>query len=166
MKRCLLLILFAVPAFAQLPPNVTKSFTPAVVEVNQSSILTITISNPNGVAITGASIIDNYPAGMVTAGTASTTCGSGSVFTTTTSVSLSSGTLPANGSCTITVPVSAAAPGSYLNATGHVFSTAPASITFGLATLQVVPMIPTLSSAALLLLGAMLAAVGMILSRR
>ena len=64
------------------------------------------------------------------------------------------------------MPVKSAAVGSYLNATGHVFSTAPSSITFGLATLQVVPMIPTLSPAALLLLGAMLAAVGMILSRR
>jgi hypothetical protein len=166
MKRFALLLLFATPAFAQLPPTVTKSFTPAIVEVNQLSILTITLSNPNSVSITGANIIDNYPAGMVTAGSASTTCGSGSVFTTATQVSLSSGTIPGPGSCTITVPVKSAAVGSYLNSTGHVFSTAPPSITFGLATLQVVAVIPTFSPAALALFAAMLAAVALIVSRR
>ena len=166
MKRFALLVLLATPAFAQLPPDVTKSFTPSLVELNQISILTITISNPNGVAIIGASIIDNYPTGMITAGTGSTTCGSGSVFTTPTSVSLSSGTLPANGSCTITVPVLATAVGSHLNGTGHVFSTAPPSITFGLATLQVVQSIPALSGSALMLLAAMLAAIALIVSRR
>lgn len=165
MRRFLFLLLFAVPAFAQLPPNVTKSFTPAVVEVNQPSILTITISNPNGTNITGASIVDNYPATMVTAGSASTTCGSGTAFTTTTSVSLSNGTIPAQGSCTIAVPVKSAVAGSYLNATGHVFSTAPSSITFGLATLQVVQSIPALSGSALLLLALALAAAGATLSR-
>jgi hypothetical protein len=166
MKRLALLLLFATPAFAQLAPTVSKSFTPAIVEVNQLSILTITLSNPNSVAITGATIVDHYPSGMVTGGTASTTCGSGSVFTTATQVSLFSGTIPGNGSCTITVPVTSAAVGSYLNATGAVFSTAPPSITFGLATLQVVAVIPTLSRAALLLLAAMLAAVALIVSRR
>ena len=166
MKRMLLLLFFATPALAQLPPNITKSFTPAVVELNQTSTLTITISNPNGANITGASMIDNYPPGMVTAGPGSTTCGSGTAVGSATSLSLSGGILPANASCTVTAPVHAASPGSYENSTGAVFSTGPASITFGDATLQVMTSIPTLSPQALLLLAAMLAAVALIVSRR
>ena len=168
MKRfALLLLLLAVPAFGQaLRPTVTKSFTPSLVEVNQISILTITITNPNGVALTGASMIDNFPAGLTSAGAASGTCGSGTAVGSATSLSLSGGILPANASCIVTAPVHAASPGSYENSTGAVFSTGPASITFGDATLEVVTSIPTLSPKALLLLGAMLAAIATIISRR
>jgi len=167
MKRLLLLVMLTVPAFDQaFRPTVTKSFTPALVEVNQISILTITITNPNGVALTGASMNDNFPAGLTLAGTVSTTCGAGSAVSSPTSLRLSGGVIPANGSCTITAPVHAASVGSYENVTGAVFSTGPASITFGDATLQVVALIPTLSPRALLLLAAMLAAVALIVSRR
>jgi len=61
--------------------------------------------------------------------------------------------------------VHSAITGSYANFTGSVFSTAPASLRGGSATLQVVSAtIPTFSPAALVLLAAMLAAVA--ISRR
>ncbi|HEV2720563.1 MAG TPA: hypothetical protein VG323_11140 [Thermoanaerobaculia bacterium] len=167
MKRFALLLLFATSAFGQaLRPTVAKSFTPDVIAVNQITTLTITLTNPNGADLTGASLQDSYPAGLVNAGPASTTCGNNSVVTTATSMDLFYGTIPANGSCTMTVPVTASSVGSYENSTGALFSSGPASITYGDATLQVVPPIPAFSGRALLLLGATLGAAGMLLSRR
>ena len=48
--------------------------------MNAASVLTITLTNPNATAITGAAFTDTYPAGLVNAAAASgaTTCGAGS----------------------------------------------------------------------------------------
>jgi uncharacterized repeat protein (TIGR01451 family) len=50
------------------PPVVTKSFTPSLVGVNQVSTLTITLTNPNPFQLSGGSISDTFPAGLVNAG--------------------------------------------------------------------------------------------------
>ena len=164
MKRFALLALMATPAFAQLPLSVSKSFTPAVVDVNQTSILTITIANPNAGPITGVSVNDLFPIGLTTAGAVSTTCG-GFLSVGSTSLFLSGGTVAGHGSCVVTAPVHAAVTGKYENFTGAVFSTAPPSLGGASATLQVVSgTVPMFSRAALLLLAAMLAAVA--ISRR
>ena len=67
----------------------------------------------------------------------------------------------------MTVPVTASSIGLYENSTGALFSSGPASITFGHATLRVVlpSQIPTLSGWALIILAATLAAVGALVSR-
>ncbi|TAG26274.1 MAG: DUF11 domain-containing protein, partial [Burkholderiales bacterium] len=95
-------------------PTIAKSFTPASINANSPSDLLLTLSNPNPVAISGASVTDNLPLGLSTTATASGTCG-GSLVTTAGAVSLTGGNIPANGSCQIRVQVTGATPGSYAN---------------------------------------------------
>ena len=147
------------PVFATgFPPTVTKTFTPAVVAVNQVSILTITLTNPNPFSMSGASIADNFPAGLVNAGpfpgTASSTCAGAVLFAGPSALFMSNGTVPASGSCTITAPVLSATIGVYQNDTGSLFTGAGTSLGGGTAFLTVVTpsQIPALSGAALLLL--------------
>ncbi len=160
MKRTVaLLMLLAAPVFATgFPPVVTKSFTPGIVPVNQIATMTITLRNPNSFSLTGASISDTFPAGLVNAGpfpgTASTTCPSAFVGPSPASLMMVGGVIPANGSCTITAPVLSATPGSYQNDTGSLFTGAGTSLGGGSATLIVVPagQLPALSRTAMLLL--------------
>ena len=54
-----------------------KSFSPASIGTNNTSVLTITLTNANATPITGVAFTDTYPAGLVNAASAagSTTCG-------------------------------------------------------------------------------------------
>jgi len=116
------------PQVVVAPPSIGKAFNPTVIAINGASSLTLTITNPgaNTVAEAGVAVTDNLPAGLVVAtpngltntcgGTATATAGSGSV-------SLTGGTIATNGSCTLTVNVTASAAGNYVNTTGAVSST-------------------------------------------
>ncbi len=107
-------------------PGVSKSFGTNPIVAGGTSTLTITLSNSNSVAITGAAFTDTYPAGVTNSTTASTTCGGSATATIGGgTVSLSAGTIPISGSCTVTVTVTAASAGSYANsiAVGAVTST-------------------------------------------
>jgi uncharacterized repeat protein (TIGR01451 family) len=99
-------------------PTISKAFTPAAVAANINSTLTITLSNSYANPQRGAAFTDTYPAGLVTAPVpgASTTCG-GTVSAAAGggSVALSGATIPANGSCTVTVSVRSATLGTYTN---------------------------------------------------
>ena len=125
-------------------PSVAKDFTPASILVNTPSVLTITLTNPNAAAIIGAAFTDNYPANLVnTATPAGTTTCTGSLVTVTaagngTSLALSGATLPANGSCTVTVNVTSSTAGSYVNSTGTVTSTNATTSAAASATLTVI----------------------------
>ena len=81
--------------------------------------LTVQISNPNTTALTAAAFTDNLPTGLVVALTpaASTTCAGGTVIApvSATSIRLTGATIPANGSCTVTVNVLSNIAGSYTN---------------------------------------------------
>lgn len=116
----------AAPAIATLtvvspgtPPTLGKAFSPFTINAGGVSTLTISLINPNPAAATlTAALIDTLPSGVVIAPTpsASTTCGGVPVAVAGSStVTLPSGTIPANGSCTLTVNVTAAAGGSYIN---------------------------------------------------
>lgn len=109
------------------PPVLAKAFSPASVLVNQVSVLTITLTNPNTVAVTGAALTDTYPAGLVNDATpnVTTSCPGGVVTATAggNSVSLSAAGIPASSSCTVTVRVRSATAGSYNNSTGTVTTT-------------------------------------------
>ena len=100
-------------------PTVAKSFSPTTIPTQGTSTLTITLSNSNASAITGAAFTDTYPAGLVNAPTpaASTTCAGGTVTAAAGggTVALSGGTIPASGSCTVTVSVTSSTGGSYAN---------------------------------------------------
>ena len=107
-----------------VPPTVAKSFAPAAIQTNSPSTLTITLTNPNAAAVTGAAFTDSYPANLVNAASANgaTNCTGGTVTAANNgnSLALSGGTVPAGGSCTVTASVTSAAVGAYANTTGAV----------------------------------------------
>ena len=106
-------------------PTLTKSFSPNPINQGGTSTLTLTLTNPNTIALTGVAVTDTYPAQITNAtpangatscgGTASATDGGGSV-------SLTGGTIPASGNCTVTVDVTSTTSGSHTNTTGAVSS--------------------------------------------
>lgn len=87
--------------------------------VGATAPLVISITNPNAAALTQTSFTDNLPSGLVIAQTpsASTTCTNGVVTAaaSTTSISLSGATIPAAGSCSVTVQVLSNITGTYTN---------------------------------------------------
>jgi serine protease len=132
-------------------PTVTEAFAPASVSENVVSMLTITLHNANGFALTQSSFTDTLPANLNIATTSSgsmveapsTTCGGAAVSltNTTSTVTLSSAIIPANGTCAITLPVQTATPGSYMNtvaATALTTGPAGANAASATATLTVV----------------------------
>jgi hypothetical protein len=153
------LLMIPVFAAALLPPTLTKTFTPPTVGTNQLSTLTITMTNPNAVDLTGASLLDNMPAGLFTNMTASTNCPNGSAGASPSFV-IGGGTIPANGSCTLTTMVFSPMPGSYQNLTNTLFSSGPPSAGGASATINVLATIPAMSWPALALLAVALAAIG------
>lgn len=90
------------------PPTVTKSFSPSVIAVGGTSTLTFTLANPNALAINGVAFVDVYPAGMANTllplPVATTTCGGiATALPLLSTATLAGATIPANGSCTVTV---------------------------------------------------------------
>ncbi len=106
--------------------TIAKRFTPSSVPINGTSTLTITLGNPNPLTQTGLSFTDPLPTGMTVAtpaNAATSNCGTPTFAPTSgaTSLSFSNGTIPANGSCTISVNVTATTVGSLVNTTNHLF---------------------------------------------
>ena len=127
-----------------LPPTVAKSFSPTGVAISENSLLTITLSNPNATAITGAAFTDTYPADLRNAlvPNASTSCPNGTFTATPNStnpgvLTFAGGTIPANGSCTVTVSVVSLLATNYTNNTGAVTTTNAGSGTAATAILSV-----------------------------
>lgn len=101
-----------------LPITGAKAFSPTVVHVTGSSLLTITLTNPNVAALANVSFTDVLPVPIVidspvvtggTCGAAFTDGGGGSLDPGDTGFRVTGGSLPANGSCTVTVRVTVAA---------------------------------------------------------
>lgn len=112
-------------------PTVTEAFSPASVAPNVASTLTITLTNPNAFALTQGALIDSLPAGLTVAASpaAATSCTGSAVSITSTASSaiLSGATIPASGSCTVTLSVTSATAGSYTNSiAANAFTTTPA----------------------------------------
>lgn len=111
-------------------PTIAKEFLPATIASGATSTLTFTLTNPNPVALTGASFSDALPAGMSVANppNASTTCGgtptwtSASGATNLTFGTPAGGIIPASGSCTVQVDVIAPT-GTYSNTSGFLSTT-------------------------------------------
>jgi uncharacterized repeat protein (TIGR01451 family) len=121
------------PATAQLqvslPATIAKVFNPRSVVPGAPSTVTITVSNPNTIALTGAVLTDPLPAGLTVAPgpdstpttpispVTSTTCVGGVITATTaaTKVILTGATIPANGSCTVTFQAQSNVAGIYVN---------------------------------------------------
>jgi uncharacterized repeat protein (TIGR01451 family) len=124
-------------------PTVNKLFTPSSIAAGGKSTLTVTLTNPNATAITGASVADNLPGGMVIASpaNATTTCAGGTVTGVPAGITLAltGGTIPANGSCAISADVTSSTPGTYVNTIppGAVTSANAGANTVGSGTLTV-----------------------------
>ena len=113
-----------------LPPTVSKSFSPTGVAVNANSLLTITLTNPNATAISGAAFSDTYPTDLRNAvlPNSATTCPAGAVLASANAVNpgtlvFSGGTIPANASCSVTVNVTSSISANYPNSTGIITTT-------------------------------------------
>jgi uncharacterized repeat protein (TIGR01451 family) len=110
-------------------PSISKVFSPNPIAIGGVSTLTFTITNLNaGTSLTGVAFTDSLPAGTAVAATPSTsTSGCGSpTFTPVagdTTLTFSGGTIPASGTCTVTVAVTATTSGAKANTTGSVTST-------------------------------------------
>lgn len=130
-----------------IPPTVEKSFVPATVVVDEDSVATITLSNPNEVeAHLVEPFTDVLPDGLEIRD-ASTTCGivvddAAPNRILEGSVSLPAGmSIPGNGSCVLEITVRAAGAGGYVNAipAGALRTDLGASVVAASATLTVTP---------------------------
>jgi uncharacterized repeat protein (TIGR01451 family) len=156
---------FAGTALAQAASAViTKSFSPAVVALNGSSIGTITVTNPNAVPLTNVQFSDTMPAGIdlitQTGGTCSTLATGGGIFSINPgaeTLSSTSNVLAASQSCTITLSVRGAAIGAHVDTTSQVTSNEAPPGAAASGTLTVVNDLPTLSGWMLMTLAAALA---------
>jgi uncharacterized repeat protein (TIGR01451 family) len=106
-------------------PQLDKSFTPAVVPTGGTSTLTFTVTNTDELAAKdGWSFTDALPAGLTIADPATVggTCDATTAATAGgTSIAVTDGALAAGeASCTITVPVTSAAAGSFTNGPANV----------------------------------------------
>ena len=114
------LTVYVLPAFE-------KAFDPATINVGDTSTLTYTITNSNSVGLNGLNFTDSYPTGMVNTNPLNVggTCGAiahdatagGSTF------NLTSATIGADTSCTVTVDVTASSAGSKTNTAENIGST-------------------------------------------
>src|SRR6266404_2701527 len=112
-------------------PTLTKSFSPNPIAVNGTSTLTFTLANANTVQLTGAKFTDSLPVGLQVAASpsASTACtGSPTWAPTAGSTTLSFGqttgaNIPASGSCTASVAVTATTAGPHTNVSGFISTT-------------------------------------------
>lgn len=101
-------------------PGVNKSFSPASIDINGTSTLTITLGNPNATPLTLASAMtDTLPTNVLVAAAPNVagTCSVGSVTAvagSNTVVFAQNATIPPAG-CTITVNVTSSVAGSYTN---------------------------------------------------
>lgn len=161
--------------------GLTKVFNPSTINPADVSTLTITLTNASGspATLNGTGFTDNLPSGMVIAPTpnSSTTCsGSGTLSAPAggTVVNLSSGfIIPTSspvGSCTLTVRVTAATVGSFLNTlSADALKTDQGNSLAGPGALLKVALpapIPTLSKWAMIMLTALLAVAGFAAVRR
>jgi uncharacterized repeat protein (TIGR01451 family) len=117
-------------------PAIAKAFAPNPIAVNAVSTLTFTLTNANTAALTGAAFTDALPSGVQVAATPSaiTTCGgTWAPAAAATSLTFTGGTIPAGGSCTVKVNVTATTAGVHSNVSGTLSTTESGTTISGVA---------------------------------
>jgi uncharacterized repeat protein (TIGR01451 family) len=120
-------------ADAQIPlaPTIQKSFAPASITTAQTSVLSITVTNPNAFTLTTVAYTDQIPAGLTAApfaAVANASCVGASVTTVANLVTVSYTSIAANTSCVVRGNITSATPGVYVNNTSTVTSTIPGAV--------------------------------------
>jgi serine protease len=113
---------------APVAPTLSEAFAPASVAENVASTLTITLNNSNAFALSNAAFTDTLPSGLTVKSSPApaNTCG-GSLSAASSTISLSGATIPASGSCMLTIAVMSAASNTYTNAVAaNALTTTPA----------------------------------------
>lgn len=98
--------------------SIAMEFIPENIALKSVSRLTITVTNPNSYAMTGVAWTDNFPTYLAISDPSnlSNTCsGTVAAVTGTSTLSLSGGSIAANGTCTVSVDVKANQSGNYDN---------------------------------------------------
>ncbi|GAP40069.1 DUF7507 domain-containing protein [Flexilinea flocculi] len=107
-----------------LAPVITKVFSPNSIPVGGLTTLTLNITNPNtDTALSGVAFSDTYPAGLINNSPLSTinTCGGTLVASEGgNTLSYTGGSIPANGTCSVSVVVKATSSGSLTNTSSEV----------------------------------------------
>jgi uncharacterized repeat protein (TIGR01451 family) len=131
-------------------PTMTKAFSPNPIAVNGTSTLTFTLTNTNTTALTGAKFIDTLPTGVQVAATpaAATTCTGAPTWapaaaaTTLSFGQTTAATIPASGSCTVSVNVTATTAGPHTNVSGFLSTTESGTSTGSVATASLTAVSP------------------------
>ena len=113
------------PLFAQVALTMSKSFVPSTVPVGGTltTTMTVTITNPNGFAVTGIAFSDTYPAGLVADQVGAYTCSAGNATFNGSGWSLNNVTLGAGASCSVPMLMHASMSGEITNTTSQVTGT-------------------------------------------
>ncbi|MFM9903961.1 MAG: beta strand repeat-containing protein, partial [Pyrinomonadaceae bacterium] len=122
------------------PPTISKSFGTSPVIVGGTSLLTITIANPNSLdVLSGVAYTDTLPTGLTTPDVGSTPACNGTYSITSNVVTFTNGLIPTNGSCPISMTVTAngSATGVLTNNTSTVTSTNGGTGNFATANITV-----------------------------
>ncbi|HVC02944.1 MAG TPA: S8 family serine peptidase [Steroidobacteraceae bacterium] len=126
-------------AFTAAPPTVAATVSPASVAENVASTLTITFGNTNPYALTQAAFNYGLPSNLTIASSPQTTtsCTGGELAATysTTNVAITGAVVPANGSCSVVIPVESASAGTYtIGIAANTLATGPAGANTAAAT--------------------------------
>lgn len=132
------------------PISITKSFNPPRIAPGGTSTLTIALTNSNAVALQNVAFTDSYPPQIVNTispnvtGTGSGCAGTLNGAASGGSVSMTAGIVPAGGTCTITVQVTASTVGAFADNSGTVttpiaLNTPGASATLTVVAISVAP---------------------------
>lgn len=126
-----------------LPPTAGKAFTPTAITLGGLSTLTFTLANPGVMALTNVAFTDNLPIEITVAAapTVTNTCSTPGAVTATAGsgvITVAGAGLTASETCTITVQVTSAVAGTWVNTTGPISATeSGAGATSNSATLTV-----------------------------
>lgn len=106
------------------PPSISKSFGATTILTGTTTTLSFSITNPNlATALGGVAFSDTLPAGATVASSSTAQCGGTLTTTAPSTITLASGSIAANSSCSFSVTVTGATAGTKSNTTGSVSST-------------------------------------------
>ena len=107
-------------------PTIRKAFNPTSIPAGGTSLVTLTLTNPNtGISLTGAAFTDTLVNMSAAGGAVGGTCAGtspGTLSAGATNLSFSNITIPAGASCTVTFTVTSAIPGVFTNTASGVSS--------------------------------------------